>query len=65
VRKTAVAQLSLPTRGASRSRPRASARGAPANQWRKAIGRLSVHQIDDVNFLVRAHYLPTFSLTGL
>jgi uncharacterized protein YcaQ len=35
-----------------------------AAQWRKTINRLSLHQIDSVNILVRAHYLPTFSRLG-
>jgi uncharacterized protein YcaQ len=33
-------------------------------QWRKTIDRLSLHQIDSVNILVRAHYLPAFSRLG-
>ena len=35
-----------------------------AAQWRKTIDRLSLHQIDSVNILVRAHYLPAFSRLG-
>ena len=30
----------------------------------RTIGRLSLHQIDSVNVLVRAHYLPAFSRLG-
>jgi uncharacterized protein YcaQ len=35
-----------------------------AARWRKTIDRLSLHQIDSVNILVRAHYMPTFSRLG-
>jgi uncharacterized protein len=35
-----------------------------AARWLKTIDRLSLHQIDSVNILVRAHYMPAFSRLG-
>jgi uncharacterized protein len=35
-----------------------------AARWLRTIERLSLHQIDSVNVLVRAHYLPAFSRLG-
>lgn len=42
--------------------PRAPAVGAA--QLRRTVERLALHQIDSVNVLVRAHYLPAFSRLG-
>ena len=61
-------KLSLPE--ARRIALAAQGFGAPrpekvtAARWMRTIDRLSLHQIDSVNVLVRAHYLPAFSRLG-
>jgi uncharacterized protein YcaQ len=40
------------------------ARTVTSAQWLRTIDRLSLHQIDSVNILVRAHYMPAFSRLG-
>ena len=48
----------------------ASGFGAPRpltvrwNDLRRTLDRLALHQIDSVNVLARAHYLPAFSRLG-
>lgn len=38
--------------------------GVDAGHLRRLLGRLRLHQIDSVNVLARAHYLPAFSRLG-
>jgi uncharacterized protein len=53
-------RIALAAQGFGGSRPE-RVTGA---QWLRTIDRLSLHQIDSVNVLVRAHYLPAFSRLG-
>jgi uncharacterized protein len=53
-------RIALAAQGFGGSRPEA----VTAARWLKTIDRLSLHQIDSVNVLVRAHYLPAFSRLG-
>ncbi len=53
-------RIALATQGFGGERPKK----ATAARWLKTIDRLSLHQIDSVNVLVRAHYLPAFSRLG-
>jgi uncharacterized protein YcaQ len=57
---TEARRIALAAQGFGARRPD----GVTAAQWRKTIDRLSLHQIDSVNILVRAHYLPAFSRLG-
>ena len=53
-------RIALAAQGFGKPRPE-KVTGA---RWLKAVDRLSLHQIDSVNVLVRAHYLPAFSRLG-
>ncbi len=53
-------RIALAAHGFGRLRPPAVNHGHLA----RTIGRLGLHQIDSVNVLVRAHYLPAFSRLG-
>ena len=57
-----------PPRAGSRSPRRASARrgrsARPGAHLGRNLARLALHQIDSVNVLARAHYLPAFSRLG-
>jgi len=54
-------RIALAAQGFDRARPAKVDRG----QLRRTVERLGLHQIDSVNVLVRAHYLPAFSRLGL
>src|SRR3954451_17479691 len=53
-------RIALAAQGLGSARPAAVNAG---HLWR-TVERLSLHQIDSVNVLVRAHYLPAFSRLG-
>lgn len=56
----AARRIALAAQGFGRERPQTVA----AAQLRRTAKRLALHQIDSVNVLVRAHYLPAFSRLG-
>jgi uncharacterized protein YcaQ len=53
-------RIALAAQGFGAPRPE----NVTAARWQRTIERLSLHQIDSVNVLVRAHYLPAFSRLG-
>jgi uncharacterized protein len=57
---TEARRIALAAQGFGEPRPER----VTAARWLKTIDRLSLHQIDSVNVLVRAHYLPAFSRLG-
>ncbi|MGZ8282454.1 MAG: DNA glycosylase AlkZ-like family protein, partial [Allosphingosinicella sp.] len=53
-------RIALAAQGFGRPRPAT----ANQNHLARILDRLALHQIDSVNVLVRAHYLPAFSRLG-
>src|SRR5215210_259782 len=53
-------RIALAAQGFGRARPE----NAGPRDLARTVARLGLHQIDSVNVLVRAHYLPAFSRLG-
>jgi uncharacterized protein YcaQ len=58
-------RIALAAQGFTRPRPGAEGRSVTAAHLNRTIARLGFFQIDSVNVLVRAHYMPMFSRNGV
>jgi len=57
-------RIALAAQGFTRPRPGAAGRSVTASHLNRTIKRLGFFQIDSVNVLVRAHYMPMYSRMG-